>query len=136
MPGGVHTLEHKMGRKKLKKANYLSLATFRKSGVAVATPVWFAEEGDNFYIFSAGNAGKMKRLRNSPRCHIAACTMNGRITGDQVEAQGHILTDTADIDAALAALRRKYGWQMALTNTLSRLSGKMDQRAYIGVTPD
>jgi hypothetical protein len=125
-----------MGRKKLKKANYLSLATFRKSGVAVATPVWFAEEGDNFYIFSAGNAGKIKRLRNSPRCEIAACTMNGRITGDRVEAQGRILTDTADIDTALAALRRKYGWQMALTNTLSRLSGKMDQRLYIGVTPD
>ena len=136
MPGGGHTLEHNMGRKKLKKANYLSLATFRKSGVAVATPVWFAEEGDNFYIFSAGNAGKIKRLRNSTRCHIAACTMNGRITGDRVEAQGRILTDTADIDTALAALRRKYGWQMALTNTLSRLSGKMDQRLYIGVTPD
>ena len=33
-----------MGRKKLARANYLSFETFRKSGVGVATPVWFAEE--------------------------------------------------------------------------------------------
>ena len=125
-----------MGRKKLKNSDYLSLATFRKTGVAVETPVWFAEEDDVFYIFSAGDAGKIKRLRNSPRCHIAACTMNGRITGDRVEAQARLLTDTDDIDAALAALRRKYGWQMAITNVMSRLSGKMGRRAYIAVTPD
>jgi PPOX class probable F420-dependent enzyme len=125
-----------MGRKKLKNADYLSLATFRKSGVAVETPVWFAEEDDVFYIFSAGDAGKIKRLRNSPRCRIAACTMNGRIIGDRVEAQGRLLTEADDVDAALAALRRKYGWQMTITNIMSRLSGKMDKRAYIAVTPN
>ncbi len=125
-----------MGRKKLKNADYLSLATFRKSGVAVETPVWFAEEDDVFYIFSAGDAGKIKRLRNSPRCRIAACTMNGRITGDRVEAQGRLLTGADDIDAALAALCRKYGWQMAITNIMSRLSGKMGRRTYIAVAPD
>lgn len=125
-----------MGRKKLRKAKHLSLATFRKSGAAVETPVWFAEEGDIFYIFSAGNAGKIKRLRNSPRCHIAACTMNGRITGDRVEAQGHILTEADTIDTAQKALCRKYGWQMTITNFMSRLSGKMGKRAYIAVTPN
>lgn len=136
MRRSAQTLETNMGRKKLKKANYLSLATFRKSGTAVETAVWFAEEDDIFYIFSAGNAGKIKRLRNSPHCLIAACTMNGRITGDRVEAQGRILTEAAAIDAALAALRRKYGWQMTITNTMSRLSGKMDKRSYIAVTPN
>jgi PPOX class probable F420-dependent enzyme len=136
MRRSTQTPENRMGRKKLKKANYLSLATFRKSGVAVETPVWFAEEDDKFYIFSAGNAGKIKRLKNSPRCHIAACTMNGRITGDRVEAQSRVLTAADDIDTALAALRRKYGWQMAITNVMSQLSGKMGQRAYIVVTPE
>ena len=131
----AQSLENKMGREKLEKANYLSLATFRKSGVAVETPVWFADEGGVFYIFSAGNAGKIKRLKNSPRCTIAACTMSGRVTGDRVEAQGRVLTEADDIAAALAALRRKYGWQMMITNIMSRLSGKMSQRAYIAVTP-
>ena len=85
-----------MGREKLKKANYLSLATFRKSGVAVETPVWFAEENDAFYIFSAGNAGKVKRLHNSSRSRIAACTMSGKITGDWSDTEGHLLSEPGD----------------------------------------
>ena len=124
-----------MGREKLKKANYLSLATFRKSGVAVETPVWFAEENDAFYIFSAGNAGKVKRLHNSSRSRIAACTMSGKITGDWVDTESHLLSEPAATKEALAALRRKYGWQMLLTDCLSTLSGKMQRRIYIKVTP-
>ena len=37
-----------MGHDKLKRAKYLSFATYRKSGVEVATPVWFAEEDGAF----------------------------------------------------------------------------------------
>ncbi|MEP5764670.1 MAG: PPOX class F420-dependent oxidoreductase [Halieaceae bacterium] len=122
-----------MGRKKLSKANYLSFATFRKNGAEVATPVWFAEEDDVFYIFSAGEAGKVKRLRNSSRARIAACTVSGKLTGDWVEADGYLLNEEAEADEALAALRRKYGWQMRFTDLFSCLSGKMGQRAYIKV---
>ena len=124
-----------MAREKLEDASYLSFATFRKSGVAVETPVWFAEEDGVFYLFSADNAGKVKRLRNSPRSRIAACTVTGRVTGDWVDTEAKILTRKADIAQALGALERKYGWQMCITNLLSRLSGKMDKRAYIAVTP-
>ena len=49
----------------LDQAAYFSLATFRKSGVAVETPVWFAGDKQTYYVFSAGQAGKVKRLRNS-----------------------------------------------------------------------
>ena len=124
-----------MAREKLKRASYLSFATFRKSGVAVETPVWFAEEDGVFYLFSADNAGKVKRLRNSPRSRIAACTVTGRVTGDWVDTEAKILTTKADIAQALGALQRKYGWQMRMTNLLSRLSGKLDKRAYLAVTP-
>jgi PPOX class probable F420-dependent enzyme len=124
-----------MGRSKLARANYLSFETFRKSGVGVATPVWFAEEDGVFYLFSAGDAGKIKRLRNSPRSRVAACTVSGRVTGDWVETEAFILADDADIEQALGALRRKYGWQMRATDLMSQLSGKMSQRAYIAVEP-
>jgi PPOX class probable F420-dependent enzyme len=124
-----------MGRQQLKRANYLSLATFRKSGKEVATPVWFAEEDGHYYVFSAGDAGKVKRLRNSPRSRVAACTVSGRVTGDWVETEAVVLDDPAGAQHALAALRRKYGWQMCMTDLLSRLTGKMNKRAYIRVTP-
>lgn len=123
-----------MGRKKLAGANYLSFETFRKTGKGVATPVWFAEEDDVFYLFSAQDAGKMKRLRNSGRSRIAACTISGVITGDWVDTEAEILNDL-EAGEALAALRRKYGWQMRMTDFMSRLSGKMNKRAYIAVRP-
>jgi PPOX class probable F420-dependent enzyme len=124
-----------MGRETLDKANYLSFATYRKSGVEVATPVWFAEEDGAFYLFSARDAGKVKRLRNSGRSRIAACTVTGRVTGNWVDTEAELLDGDADIKQALGALRRKYGWQMLLTDFLSTVSGKMNKRAYIRVNP-
>ncbi len=53
--------------KKLEDGRYINLATYRRSGVAVETPVWFAKDSGRFYVFSAGNAGKVKRLRSSSR---------------------------------------------------------------------
>ena len=39
---------------------YISLTTFRKNGVAVATPVWFGEEGDKLYVMTRSDMGKDK----------------------------------------------------------------------------
>ena len=125
-----------MGRKSLKRANYLSFATFRKTGVEVATPVWFAEEDNSFYLFSARDAGKVKRLRNSAKSRIAACTVTGKVTGEWVDCSAVVLETDADIKQALGALRRRYGWQMLMTDFFSTLSGKMKRRAYIRVTPN
>ena len=49
----------------LDRHRYVSLATFRMSGVEVRTPVWFAAVGDKLYVFTAGQSGKAKRLRRS-----------------------------------------------------------------------
>ena len=48
-------------------AKYLNLETFRKTGVGVRTPVWFAQEADTFYVYTLPDAGKAKRIRNNPR---------------------------------------------------------------------
>jgi PPOX class probable F420-dependent enzyme len=120
--------------KKLEDSRYINLSTYRRSGVAVETPVWFAEDGGRLYVFSAGNAGKVKRLRNSSRARIAACDMRGGLEGDWQDADAVIVKDPAEIDRAHSALRRKYGWQLTLTDFLSRLSGRIHHRAFIAVT--
>ena len=66
----------------LEGGNYISFATRKKSGEFVATPVWFAPEGDSYYLFSAGQAGKVKRLRNVSQARIAACTVTVTLTGE------------------------------------------------------
>jgi PPOX class probable F420-dependent enzyme len=117
----------------LEGGNYISFATRKKSGDLVATPVWFAPDGGSYYLFSAGNAGKVKRLRNFSEVRIAACTVTGTLTGEWLDTHAHLLETPADMDRALQALRRKYGWQMAIGDCFSKLTGKMKRRQYIRV---
>jgi PPOX class probable F420-dependent enzyme len=118
------------------EARYLNLATFRKSGRLVETPVWFADVEGTFYVFSAGNAGKIKRLKNSSRARIAPCDMRGNLLGPWRDAAAVIVHDPVDTERAHSALRKKYGWQMRLADMLSGLSGRRSRRAYIAITLD
>lgn len=117
----------------LQSGSYISLATRKRSGDWVATPVWFAPDQGSYYVFSAGQAGKVKRLRNFSESRIAACNVRGVVTGDWLDVQAFVLDEPTDQDCALAALRRKYGWQMCLGDFFSILTGKMGRRAYIRI---
>ena len=70
---------------------YISLATFRKSGVAVYTPIWFAEDNNKLYFMTNSKLGKCKRIRNNPQVKIAPCTIRGKITGPEFPATVRIL---------------------------------------------
>lgn len=70
---------------------YISLATFRKSGVAVYTPIWFAEDKDKLYFMTSSKLGKCKRIRNNPQVKIAPCTIRGKITGPEFSATARFL---------------------------------------------
>ncbi len=70
---------------------YISLATFRKSGVAVYTPIWFAEDGNRIYFMTNSKLGKCKRIRNNPQVKIAPCTIRGKITGPEFPATVRVL---------------------------------------------
>src|SRR5262245_51304352 len=115
------------------KNRFLSLATFRKSGVAVATPVWFAALGGKLYVFTAGDSGKVKRLRNSSKARISPCDMRGRVTGEGRDTQARLIDDSGVVDRAHGALRKKYGWQMGLADLGARLSGRIRKRAFIEI---
>src|SRR5215472_9469369 len=70
---------------------YISLATFRKSGVAVHTPIWFAEENGRLYFMTGTKLGKYKRISNNRGVTIAPCTIRGKITGPEFRATARIL---------------------------------------------
>jgi len=86
---------------------YISLATFRKNGAAVLTPVWFGEEDDRLYVMTRSDSGKYKRMRNNPLVKIAPCTMRGKITGPTFAATSRILPPEQWHDAR-ESIRRKY----------------------------
>ncbi|HEU5323861.1 MAG TPA: pyridoxamine 5'-phosphate oxidase family protein, partial [Methylomirabilota bacterium] len=51
----------------LDRHRYVSLATFRRHGAVVLTPVWFAAADGKLYVVTGGASGKVKRLRHTPR---------------------------------------------------------------------
>jgi len=119
----------------MQKMNYISLATRKKSGAWVWTAVWFAPGNGShrFYIFSAADAGKVKRLRNFPDIQVAPCTSTGKIIGEAVSGLGQLVDDPSDCARAYGALRAKYGWQMGLLDFFSRLSGRIHRRQVISI---
>ena len=116
------------------ESNYLSLSTLKKNGQWVDTPVWFAGDTETLYIFSAGQAGKVKRLRNFSQVKVAPCTVLGKKLGEDSDGQATLLYDPADINKAHQALLQRFGWQMRWTDLLSKLSGKFAKRQYIKVS--
>lgn len=119
--------------KQLEAGKYVSFATLKRSGDYVATPVWFAPLNGYYYLFSAGDAGKVKRLRNFSEARLAPCTVSGKLKGEFMDTQAYLLESPEDIDTALNALHKKYGLSMKITDFLSGLMGKKDKRAYIRV---
>ena len=117
----------------LASQSYINLVTFRRNGNPVETPVWFAEREGSLFVFSAGDAGKVKRLRNDSHVRLAACGVRGARKGPWIDATGRRVDDAETIRAAYDSLLRKYGWQMRLTNWLSRLSGRIEQRAVLEI---
>ncbi len=97
---------------------YISLGTFRKSGVKIATPVWFGEDGDKLYVMTLSKMGKTKRIRNNPQVTVAPCTMRGKVTGPEVAALARILPQEEQAHARLT-INRKY-LMARLTSPFSR----------------
>jgi PPOX class probable F420-dependent enzyme len=106
---------------------YLSLASFRRDGRPVYTPLWFAEGNGRLYIMTRDDSWKYKRVRNNPRVRIAPCTMSGKIVGPEAQAMARIL-DPNEFSAARAALARKY-WLMKLPFLWSR------RNVFLELTP-
>jgi PPOX class probable F420-dependent enzyme len=67
---------------------FLSLTTFRKNGAPVATPVWFAQEGDKLYVMTGTNTGKVRRIHHNAQVEVAPCTLNGELLGASLVRDG------------------------------------------------
>jgi PPOX class probable F420-dependent enzyme len=99
---------------------YLNVETYRKTGEAVATPVWFAEENGTVYIYSLANAGKVKRIRNNSKVRVVPCDVRGKPKSGWVEAKARILDERA---ATLGheLLNKRYGWMKGIADAFSKL---------------
>jgi PPOX class probable F420-dependent enzyme len=104
-----------MGFAEFRDHKYISLETFKKNGEGVKTPVWFAADpavdlsadGARLYIYTIGNTGKVKRVRNNGHVKIAPCTYKGELLGEWSDAKAEIITG-ATASQAMRLLNTKY----------------------------
>ncbi|WP_432488285.1 PPOX class F420-dependent oxidoreductase [Kineococcus sp. SYSU DK018] len=104
----------------LEKSKYVLLTTFTRDGRPKPTPLWFTRDGERLLVSTDRDAWKVKRVRNTPRVLVRACTARGRPTGPQVEAEARVLDGDAALAARGAVLRR-----YPVAGRLFRLGGRL-----------
>ena len=114
-------MQDKPDLNQFKNQEFLSLETFRKNGIGVKTTVWFAQEGDTLYIWTVGDSGKIKRIRNNPQVKIAPCKRFGKVIGEWMAAQASVDDSVAAVLQVEALLIQKLGFQFAVFRLMDRL---------------
>jgi uncharacterized protein len=104
----------------IKDHQYISLVTFKRSGDRVATPIWFAVDGQKLYAYSERDAGKMKRIRNNASIEVAVCRYNGAVLGPFVGATAKLL-DSSKASYVHGLLNRKYTWKKRTVDLASKI---------------
>jgi uncharacterized protein len=111
--------------------DYALLATYRRSGEAVATPIWFGlDDEGRAYMRTGRQAAKVKRIRKDSRVRVAPCTFRGRPLGPFAEGTARIL-GAEDEGRAEGAIQSNYG----LGRRLYEGSAASFDAYYIEVAP-
>jgi PPOX class probable F420-dependent enzyme len=124
----VSGFEHLRGHK------YCLLVTYKRSGEAVPTPVWFGLAEGKLYARSEANVAKIKRLRNDPTVRVAACTVRGKPLGPPAEGRARVLDHPSHQEGeAEAALRTNYGLARKIYEAVGGALGA--ETVYLEITP-
>jgi PPOX class probable F420-dependent enzyme len=116
------------------RKKYLNLETYRKSGKAVPTPVWFAAApGPVLYVYATADSGKAKRIRRSGSVRIAPCDVRGKVTGAWIDAHA-VIVGGEEFARGMRLLNRKY-WPWKQILDLSVWFFPRHQRAMIAIRP-
>jgi len=110
------------------------LKTYRKNGVAVPTPIWFANENGKLYVTTSTTTGKVKRIHNNGRVTLVPCDRSGKVTEGAKEVEGIARELPASEYAhANAVLLHKYKFMYRLLDVLEFFTRR--KSTYIEIAP-
>ena len=117
----------------LRGQKYCLLVSFRRSGQAVPTPVWFGLDAEGrLFVRTVADAGKVKRICADARVRLAPATSRGKPTGPLAEGVARVVP--ADEEArAERALQANYGLGRRFYEGMSGPLGV--HTVYLEVTP-
>ncbi|MET8681080.1 PPOX class F420-dependent oxidoreductase [Streptomyces sp. NPDC004647] len=115
------------------RSPYVSLVTYRRNGVAVATPVWAVSDGTRIFVWTRSDSGKVKRIRNSGRVTVTPCDARGRIAEGAPSAEGvATLLGAEELHRVRTLLAGKYGWRFRIVDGGGALI-RLGKRPHTGV---
>ncbi len=109
----------------------ISVATFRRSGEKVATPVWVVPvDGDRIGFWTSSTSGKAKRIRNNPAVEITPCSQRGAVAAGAVTIAGtaQLVSSGPEFDAVQAAVKAKYGFQVPMSKVFNAIGARFKGR--------
>lgn len=87
---------------------YLSVTSFKRDGIGVATPVWFVSDGSRLFALTDLHSPKIWRIRRNPRVLVASCRVDGKLRREHVWARAEVLTAAEDLDRVQKLLLTRY----------------------------
>lgn len=122
----------------LAEERFVSLTTFRRSGVPVSTAVWIGVDGHDLIVTTPKGSGKVKRLRNSGSVELRACDRMGHVAegAEPVAGRASIHDDDESRERLTAVFSRKYRLEYRVFLFIERLgrSGNKD-RVLLRISP-
>src|SRR6476469_3719592 len=119
--------------------DFVSLTTFRRNGIPVATPVWVAHSGDgSLVVTTPTGSGKVKRLRHTPEVELRPCSRRGTVPeGAPVVLGRAVVEESAEAEAhAHRILAAKYRLQFRVVMGIERvMRGGHTDRVILRLTP-
>jgi PPOX class probable F420-dependent enzyme len=117
----------------LADAKYVSLTTFRRTGVPVSTPVWLAPSVDDPHVFTVitlDDTGKTKRLSHTARVEVRPCDVRGRVPDDAPSYRGTALVvrDPEDVASVRRSVVAKYGFPARFSDLVDKVSPRLHIR--------
>lgn len=96
----------------ISQEKYVSVTTFRKTGVAVPTAIWIvALDGGRVGLLTSSASGKAKRLRNNPSVTLQPSDVRGRVKAGTTPVTGtaELVASGPEFEAITSGVKAKYG---------------------------
>ena len=121
---------------------YLSVASFKRDGKGVATPVWFVSDGRRLFALTDLHSAKVRRIRRNPLVLVAPCRADGKLRSEPFPARAEILTADPELERVQKLLIERYKLSYRLVMLIYRIGRRLRGRhgvadgAALAITPE
>ena len=123
---------------RLSGEKFVSLTTYKRSGEAVATPMWIVRDGDCLSAWTPADSWKVKRARRDPRVTLRACGLTGKVDAGEpvLEGSAEVVTDPVEVSRVETLVKQKYGLEFRVITLIETIAARgRKSRVLLRISP-